>query len=166
MRFTIFPDRWASVAELRDEPYPTVCAMFADPPTYPAKSLCQWIKFGVFDGSRSPKGSLRTNRALVCVSALEGDFDRGDVSIDEAANMARAAGLRAILYTSASHRPATPRWRVVAPLAREHPRSERRELMERLNGVFGGVLSRESFTDSQAYYWGRVAGAEYRCILT
>ena len=35
--------------------------------------------------------------------------------------------------------------------------------MARLNGVFGGVLANESFTLSQTYYFGAVAGSQYEC---
>ena len=42
------------------------------------------------------------------------------------------------------------------PFSGELPPGERTRLVNRLNGVLGGVLSRESWTLSQAFYYGRV----------
>jgi len=166
MRFTTFPDQTGATKTDHDVAYAALCAGLAAPPTYPTKSACPWIKLGLFGDVRSDNGSLRHNANLLCVSGLEGDYDGERVSIDEAADMARAAGLTACFYTSPSHRPEAPRWRVLAPLAREYPPEARDDLMCRLNGVFGGILSGESFSRSQAFLWGRVAGVEYQSICT
>jgi predicted P-loop ATPase len=64
--------------------------------------------------------------------------------------------LKALIYTSPSHSPEKPRWRILAPLSRPLPAALRSKLMARLNGVFGGVFSGETWTLSQAYYFGSV----------
>jgi hypothetical protein len=46
---------------------------------------------------------------------------------------------------------------VLCPTAREHPPAARKHLLGRLNGLYRGVFSRESWTLSQAYYFGSVA---------
>src|SRR5262249_29591254 len=61
-------------------------------------------------------------------------------------------------YTSPSYRPAVPRWRILFPLSAELPPSERFRLCSRANGIFDGALAPESWSLSQAYFFGAVAG--------
>jgi hypothetical protein len=164
MRFTTFPNHAGAIKSDHDEEWAALQAVLADPPTYPSKAACPWLKLGAYGDARTPNGSLRHNANLLCVTGLEGDYDGERVSIEEAAGLARAAGLSAFLYTSPSHRSEAPRWRVLAPLSREYPPEARDAFMNRLIGVFGGILSSESFNRSQAFLWGRVAGVEYRTI--
>jgi hypothetical protein len=103
---------------------------------------------------------------MIAIDGVEGDHDAGTMGVDEALSLLRAAGLAAIVYTSASHTPAKPRWRVLCPTSRSLPPEARRLLVARLNGVLKGALTGESFTDSQSYYYGRVEGAShYRCEI-
>ena len=77
-------------------------------------------------------------------------------SFEEAVQRLHASKVLAIAYTSPSHSPAAPRWRVLCPLSTEYPPEERDRLMARLNGLFDGVFSNESWTRSQSYYFGSV----------
>lgn len=126
----------------------------------PAKSDLPWLKLARFGDQRSRKGSLRNNVNVIAISGVEGDYDGGYMDPATAVAALDAYGVQALVYTSPSHEPNAPRWRVLCPTSRPLPPAERAGLVARLNGVLGGVLARESFTLSQAYYFGRIgAGA-------
>lgn len=130
------------------------------------KADLPWIKLAPFGDQKTPKGSLRHNTNMLAVSGVEGDYDDGEVTPDAAAALLRAAGVAGWIYTSPSHTAALPRWRVLAPLSREMPVSARRELCGRLNAALGGILTTESFTDSQSYYFGRLTDSdEFESVL-
>ncbi|WP_192847204.1 VapE domain-containing protein, partial [Aurantimonas manganoxydans] len=89
---------------------------------------------------------------------IEGDYDGEIVQPADAANILKEFGILALVCTSPSHRPDKPRWRVYAPLSEAVSPKERRELVARLNAALGGILARESFAASQAFYVGAVTG--------
>jgi hypothetical protein len=124
--------------------------------TAPVKESLPWLKLGRFGDVRTAKNSLRHDGNLVAICGVEGDYDDGRIPFEEAFGIIAKAGRRAILYTSPSHTPAAPRWRVLCITTRNYPPEHRDKFMARLNGLFGGALSRESFTRSQAYYYGFV----------
>ena len=126
----------------------------------PAKAQLEWLKLAQFGDRRSPKGSLRHNDNLISVSGIELDCDDNTTPPAEAARRLRAAGVAALIYTSPSHSVFKPRWRVLAPLAHPVLPADRRRLAGVLNAIVGGVASHESFTASQAYYYGEVDGAD------
>ena len=117
-----------------------------------------WFKLASFGNQRTEKNSLRSNANVRAVSGLEADYDGGEISPSEAEGRLKAAGVAALIYTTPSHRPDAPRWRLFAPFAAEHLPSDRDKFMMRLNGVFDGTLDGASFTLSQAYYGGNVEG--------
>ena len=88
------------------------------------------------------------------MSGIEGDYDAGNVSPAEAADMLRTAGIAALVYTTPSHRQDAPRWRVLCPVAANATPDERDDLCAQVNGALGGILAGESFTRSQSYYFG------------
>ncbi len=117
-----------------------------------------WLKLASFGTAITAKGSLRHNANLLKIEGIEGDHDAGTMTLEEAAKRLENASLAALLYTSPSHTSAKPRWRVLCPTSEALAPSERERLCARLNGVLGGCLSLESFTLSQAYYYGSVSG--------
>lgn len=161
MRITLFPDVRATSAESYETTWADLAARCINPPVYPSKQDCPLIKLAAFGDQRTIKGSFRHDPNVLAVSGLEGDYDAGLIQPSVAAMLLELAGIQALVYTSPSHTSAAPRWRVLAPFAAEHTPTERRELLGRLNGALGGVLAHESFTLSQTYYVGRVAGVEY-----
>lgn len=165
MRFTVFPDQTARTKADHNETWEAICAGIANAPEFESKSACQWISLAVYGDKPNENGCLRYADNIQCITGIEGDYDDQAVSMDEAAERARRYGVSACFYTSASHRPDAPRWRVLVPLGRECPLSERPAYMDRLNGVLGGVLTAESWTPSQAFLIGRVRDVEYRCII-
>lgn len=125
------------------------------------------IKLGTFGDARTDKGSLRHDSNLLSVSGVEGDYDAGAVSPQEAAERLRQAGIAALIYTTPSHgEPGKgQRWRVLAPLARPVSPAEREALCARLNGALDGILGKESFTPSQSFYFGAVTGRPVESVL-
>jgi hypothetical protein len=136
-----------------------------------SKDELPWLKLARFTGKRSPQGSFRYDAAVTELTGCEGDYDGEQVSIEEAADKLRAAGIEALLYETASSKPGKPRWRVICPAARMRSgdtadlRTLRWSWVARVNGVLGGILAPESFVLSQAYYFGNVEGQAPRVIL-
>lgn len=161
MRITLFPDVRATSIESHETTWADLAARCINPPVYPSKQDCPLVKLAAFGDQRTVKGSFRHDPNVLAVSGLEGDYDAGLMQPSVAVMLLELSGIQALVYTSPSHTAAAPRWRVLAPFATEHTPAERRELLGRLNGALGGVLAHESFTLSQTYYVGRVAGVEY-----
>lgn len=118
------------------------------------------IKLARFSGEKTVRGSYRHNDALLAVSGVEGDYDAGEMSVDEALGALKDACVAAIVYTTPSHQKNGKghRWRVFCPLSEEVLPDRRAQLAARVNGILGGVLSGESFTASQSFAFGAVAG--------
>lgn len=122
------------------------------------KDRLPWLKLATFGDQRTAKGSLRHNGNVTAIDGIEGDHDTGTLMPADAAQRLRKAGVAALIYTSPSHTPERPRWRVLAPLSRSMPPEHRERLCARLQGVLGGALAPESFALSQSYYYGGVEG--------
>lgn len=129
------------------------------------KAALPLVKLATFGDARTDKGSLRHDANLLRVSGVEGDYDAGAVSPQDAAERLRQAGIAALIYTTPGHTAEAPRWRVLAPLARPVAPAEREALCARLNGALGGILAAESFTPSQSYYFGAVTGRPVESFL-
>ncbi|MGX9218955.1 AAA family ATPase [Massilia varians] len=127
-----------------------------NPQEHSNKSECPLIKLAAFENASRAAGAQ-----IKEVYGLEGDYDAGVVTLDEAAERLAAAGVCAFLYTSARHTPAKPRWRVLAPLSRAHTPDEFHEVLALLNGAVGGILAPESFDLSRCYFYGKVQGTPY-----
>ena len=122
----------------------------------PAKPGLPLLKLATFGDERTSKGSLRSNANMRAIDGVEADYDGERLAMADAAERLRDAGVAALLYTSPSHTPDAPRWRVLCPTSETLEPGERDALVARLNGVLEGVLAPESFTRSQAYYYGSV----------
>ena len=162
---TLFADRAAGTAEQRRLSLLELERMALDTRA-PDKAALPLIKLATFGGQRTTRGSLRSNANVERVTGVEADYDAGQLGIEGAGALLRAAGIAAVLYTSPSHMPDFPRWRVLCPLARPHAPEDRAELVARLNGALGGVLAVESFTLSQTFYIGQTTGATAPATLT
>src|SRR4051794_28063551 len=122
----------------------------------PEKKKLPWLKLAGFGDIRTGEGSLRNNNNVLAISGVEGDYDAEKLSVDEAIALLRNAGVAGMIYTSPSHTEDAPRWRVLCPLSADWAPDTRAAFTARLNGVFGGALSPESFILSQSYYFGCV----------
>jgi Primase C terminal 2 (PriCT-2) len=162
---TQFPDRFAqsflSVGEMSlEELQRLVQNTSAD-----HKSKLPFLKLAKFGDQRSDANCLRCNANVKTINGVETDYDEGKISFEEAVATVERAGLTALLYTSASHTTAAPRWRIVMPTSKDLPPSERVKLVARINGLFGGSLAPESFVLSQSYYFGSVNNnPEHRAV--
>jgi archaellum biogenesis ATPase FlaH len=125
-----------------------------------SKDKLPWLKLATFGDTKSEKGCLRTNANVATITGLEADYDAGKMTPEEARDRLVKAGLAALIYTTPSHMPEAPRWRVLCPFSGPLPPDAREDHMARLNGVLGGQLAGESFTLSQAYYAGGVEGGQ------
>jgi hypothetical protein len=103
------------------------------------KENLPWVKLATFNGEVNPAnpkgGCLRYDTGVVEITGIEGDKDDAPLGFDEAADKLDAAGLKALLYTSASHTEEKPRFRVICPTSEALDPSMRRGLIARLNGV-------------------------------
>jgi hypothetical protein len=122
------------------------------------KASLPWLKLARLGNTRTAKGSLRHDRNLIAISGVEADYDGERIRFDDAVYTAEKTPIDCILYTSPSHSEERPRWRILCPTSREYPPKDRSRLLGRLNGLYRGVFSRESWTLSQAYYFGAVNG--------
>jgi hypothetical protein len=127
--------------------------------TAKTKERLPLLKLARFGDELSDRGCIRHDDNMLAISGIEGDYDAKQVSFEEAVRRVTAAGIYAIVYTSPSHRPTAPKWRVLAFCSREYPPSERDRFMGRLNGVLMGVLAPESWTASQSFFYGKVRQA-------
>ena len=130
------------------------------------KEELPWLKLARFGNKRSKNNSFRYNANVETITGIELDYDAKKVSFEQAVATARDARVRTLLYTSGSYTSATPKWRVLCPTSKELPPAERAKLVARVNGIFGGIFAGESFTLSQAYYFGRVGdNPEHQAVI-
>lgn len=123
---------------------------------FPRKKECPAFTAGTFDG-------YIAGRDPIAFTLVVGEHDAGEISVDEAITRLTKAGIDACVYTSASHTPKSPRWRVVASLQAPCGADEYRRHLDLLNGALGGCLAPESGDLRRQWYYGRVEGAvEYR----
>jgi predicted P-loop ATPase len=130
-----------------------------------AKADLPLLKLARFGDQRSKKNSLRHDANVTAVTGIEADYDGERVKFDIAAAILKKARLQGLIYTSPSNTPKKPRWRVLCPTSCDLPPDQRGRLMARLNGLFGDIFASESFTPSQAFYFGWINGnsATHRC---
>jgi hypothetical protein len=130
----------------------------------PAKDKLPLLKLATFGDNKTDADCLRFDANVTQVSGIEGDYDGETIPMEAAAEKLRAAGIEALLYTSASHTPDRPRWRVLCRLAtplsgtETELRGQRKRCVGILNAILGGVLKGESFALSQSFYFGRIKG--------
>src|SRR5271157_3236261 len=70
------------------------------------KAKLHWLKLGSFGDVPNPEtdsGSLRYDNNLQSVSGVEGDYDAGKMTPEEAAAKLQQADVAALIYTSPSH---------------------------------------------------------------
>jgi Primase C terminal 1 (PriCT-1) len=125
--------------------------------TAPSKEQLPWLKLAAFGSVLSSGGSLRHDENVLFLSGCEADYDLEQHTFDAAVRALTEFDVESIVYTSPSHRPEAPRWRVLAPFDRApRPADCHGQMMNRLNGVLAGVIGAESWTLSQSYYFGSV----------
>jgi Family of unknown function (DUF5906) len=125
-----------------------------------SKDRLPLVKMALFGDVPSTKNCLRHDTNMLDITGIEVEHDSGQISFKRAIKILTAARLCCLIYTTPSHKPVdNERWRVLLPLSKALPNSERRHLVELVNGLFEGGLAPESFRLSQAFYFGAVEGA-------
>lgn len=162
---TVFPDVKAQRKEELRLPLAELASWIGERDAN-SKHALPLLKLATFGDTRSEGNSLRWDNNVLAVTGIEGDYDGEAVSPEAARDRLAQAGVEGLVYTTPSHTPERPRWRVLClfccPL---HP-SERARMVDRLNGVLGGVLSRESWTLSQSFYAGRIQSVPFSIYPT
>lgn len=143
---------------------PKLRDLIRDAQEYPSKQACPLFSGVRFGDKPNGRGSLRHNANALGFSVLVLDYDDGRMQPEEAARRLRERGIACFVYTSASHTREKPRWRVVIRLSREHEPGRYADFVSTANGALGGILAPESWTLSQAFYFGWVEGAEREFI--
>lgn len=161
IELTIFPNQSALSKSQFNWDFDSLAMHLENSSGYRTKSECPWIKLAIFGSIRTAKQSLRHDKNVVAITGAEGDYDGGQVTLEQAKDKLEKAGVKAILYSSPSHRPDFPRWRVLVFTSKPYPPHMRMVFIGRLNGVLGGILSPESFVLSQSYYYGKIDGADF-----
>jgi hypothetical protein len=166
--WTRFRDPFTKTAEQITHSWPELVEHLRVAGPYSSKAACPWIKLARFGEVRTEAGALRHDANIVEITGVEADYDGEQIQPEQAVEMLERALLRAVVYTSPSHTPEKPRWRVLAPLSQPYRPDARSALLARINGVLGGVLAGESFTLSQSYYYGRLSSAtqHYKVLAT
>jgi len=164
--FTIFPDTKARTKRGKRADL-IALAKRVERTTAAEKSALPLVSLGRYGDLKSEHGSLRHRKNLREVHGLEADYDAGEMPPAEAARRLAEARIAALIYTSPSHglEGKGHRWRVVCPFSGPLSPEERERHVARLNGVLGGILSRESFTLSQSYFIGGTGGREPETFL-
>ncbi|WP_299499593.1 hypothetical protein [uncultured Roseobacter sp.] len=164
--FTLFPDTKARTKRGKRADL-IALAKRVERTTAAEKVALPLVSLGRYGELRSEHGCLRHRKNLSEVHGLEADYDAGKMSPAEAARLLSKADIAALIYTSPSH--GLPgkghRWRVICPFSGGVSPEERERQVARLNGVLGGILSRESFTLSQSYFIGGTEGREPETFL-
>jgi hypothetical protein len=124
--------------------------------TASSKTKLPWLKLAEFGDLRTDQNCLRHDANLLQIHGVEADYDQEQMPVSDAVEKLEQAGIVAMVYTSPSHTRDAPRWRVLCPTSVALPPTERDQLLARVNGVLEGVLSGESWTLSQSYYYGSI----------
>lgn len=166
IEFTTFPNVHATARATRSLTWTGIADMLWRAPTVVVKTGCPMLKLATFGEKQTASACYRADDNMLTITGIEGDYDAGAVSMAEARERLERHGVRAIVYSSWSHRPDAPRWRVLCPTSAPLPPEQRAHLVARLNGALGGILAPESFALSLSYFYGRNASADYECAVT
>jgi predicted P-loop ATPase len=162
IHITLFPDLQARDRE----------SLFSSPREFaerlrntraPTKGMLPLFSPCSYDAKRTAKKSLRHDANVRECFCVVGDYDREQVSFDDAVEAAKRAGIACVIVTTSSHTPTKPRWRVIAPLQQPLSRSgtlrEHGKLTSWLAGIFPDAIHPESWTLSQSWYVGTIDSA-------
>lgn len=174
IRYTIF--RSVSAQEKHDvyEDWPTFVSRVVNPRvTFGSKAMMPLISCGQYGELRTKAGALRSRMNLIAVHGIEIDYDDEAVALSPVLDLLDAAGIAALGYTSPSHRPDAPHWRLIFPLSRDRPPGDRVVYVEMVNALLGGIAAPESGRLAQSFYIGKCgefyaarATLSVRCIDT
>lgn len=166
MAYTLWLNKSGTRKTDKAQIWPEFCQWLQELPPATVKEDCKLIKLATFGAKRTDKGCLRSDANVVEITGIEGDYDDGVMTPEQAVEKLEAYNLRATIAPTFTAGPDNPRWRVLTPLGAPVSPDERLRYVEALNGMLGGVLASESATLSQSYFIGVPAGAPYTVIHT
>lgn len=154
--------------------FPSITGNYTQPWSGTIDDLSSWLseqeakhKFDLmlvsgarYGDSKTAKGSLRHRGNIAGVFAVIAEHDAGTMTIQNATQSLRDAGVAGLLYSTPSSTFDKPRWRVVCPLSNEKPASTYSALVDKLHGVLSSALAPESWDVSRSYFAGFVEGKE------
>jgi len=160
MRLTAFRNLKAQQFDELDIPLDQLSAFLSEP-IADAKEGLPLLKLATFNGEATKTGAKRSNKSVKSLTGVELDYDAGIISLENAQEIFKAAGLRVILYSTPSWTKDKPKWRALLPFAQERFASQfpaiRRQCFQLLEGLLPkGSIAPESRTLSQAYYYGHL----------
>jgi hypothetical protein len=159
--FTLFTNRYGLDCHEQDAT-PGELAKFIETTGCDAREDLPLVKFACFGDVPTAMGCLRNDDNVLGITGIEADYDAGKVSLGEAVEVARDAGLHCIIYSSPSSTAARPRWRILCPLSGVYRPEDRDLFMGRLAGAYarhGVTFDPASWTLSQSYFIGGVNGS-------
>lgn len=129
----------------------------------PSKEKLPLLKLARFGDQRSAKDSLRHNANILFISGIELDYDGEECSFEMALAHLHRLDCHALIYTTPSHTPDKPRWRILMPTSRAYHRGMRGLLVQSVDGWFGKnrFFDWSSKTLSQAFWFGNTD----QCVL-
>jgi hypothetical protein len=147
MKYTIWPSK------NQPETYKTIessleeMAELLTKETSPDKDRSRMIKLAEFDAKRGKDG-------MVNIHGIEVDYDAGQRSAEWARDCLTEAGITGIIDTSYNNAPEFPKWHAFVPLSEPMNVNKRNHMVDRLNGVLGGILAGESWGVAQCFFFG------------
>jgi hypothetical protein len=156
MNYTTFNSLHNPIGIKNTTTWGNLCDTLKHVPTYPTKSAQPLIKLGTFDNDSRGQGN-----SLATISGVEIDYDAGQVTAMQAANLLRSNGIECVVCSTYTSQPNTPKWRVFAPTSRELSADLRQHLVVALDSVLVGIAARESYTPKQTFFYGRNPETEY-----
>lgn len=155
---TLFPDQRARRKEQRRLTLRDLAAII-EATEGEDKAHLPWVKLATFGDDATERGCLRNNANVREITGVEVDYDGGSIDLDAAARRIEVAGIAGLLYSTPSSTPDVPKWRALVPLDEPHAPKDRVRFVEALNAIFDGEPDQPaSFTLSQSFYFGSVAG--------
>ena len=136
------------------ESFEDLCAGLINPETYPNKQSCPGIKLAVFNGKRNHEN-------LEGFCGVELDYDDGKMRPEEVSVILSYHNIKHFIYTTPTHQPFQPRFRVLVPFSDYWDMDVREDAMRKLTHLLNDSFAAESRTASQFYYYGQVEGVLY-----
>lgn len=163
-RYSEFSDFKALTKHDRQGTWPEIVSMLRNPDVYASKEACPLLVMATFGDKATASGCLRNSENVHTLTAVFCDYDGEQMPMVEARDTLSMWSLKAVFYTSASHAPDKPRYRVLLPLSRPYPPEALYAFVARVNGILCGTLDRGSFDSSRGYFFGRVSGVVYEVL--
>lgn len=157
MNYTTFENLHSQQGQQSSIEWGGFCRLILDVPAYPDKSAQPLIKLGIY-GADSRANDLHE------VHGIELDYDDGQITPQQAEDLLKAEGIRAIVCSTYTSTPEYPKWRAFLPLSKPYAAKHRAALVGAADAVLGHVIAPESYRQKQIFFIGRNPETEYSVI--